>query len=316
MGSSKNVQHSLRIATNILTKIHCENDSITLRSTTAIHHETISENIMSELTSSRILRDIDIDQLASEFQSQKPFPSICIDNFLNIDFANDVADSYPSYLEAQKMGRGFHAVNERGKYQITDASVFPGPIKQLHATLASDEFLGMMSKMAGIDGLVADQELVGGGIHQTGPRGHLDVHVDFNYIVERKLHRRLNILLFFNRDWQDEWGGQLELWDKDVKVCHHKFSPIFNRCCVFQTSEISFHGVSAVKCPEDVARRSFAAYYYTPETDERMMKNVHSTVFRARPDEHLKRNVLMPLEHLGRLLKRGKQALGRKVKGK
>jgi Rps23 Pro-64 3,4-dihydroxylase Tpa1-like proline 4-hydroxylase len=275
-----------------------------------------ARNTMSELTSNAILRDLDINQLAHEFQNQKPFPSICIDNFLNIDFANEVADAFPSFEEAQKMGRGFNAVNERGKYQITDSSAFPAPIKQLHNSLASEDFLQMMSKMSGIEGLVADDELVGGGIHQTGPRGHLDVHVDFNYIVDRKLHRRLNILVFFNHDWQEQWGGNLELWDQDVKICHHKFLPIFNRCCIFQTSEISFHGVSAVKCPADACRRSFAAYYYTAESDDAFMRNVHSTVFRTRPEEHLKRNVLMPLEQLGRHLKNGKRALGRFVKPK
>lgn len=271
---------------------------------------------MSEQTSSGIIRELNVDRLASEFQNQKPYPSICIDNFLNDEFAHEVADAYPSYEEAQKMGRGFNAVNERGKYQITDSTLFPEPIKQLHETLASDEFLRMMSKMSGIDGLVADRDLVGGGIHQTGPRGHLDVHVDFNYIVERKLHRRLNILVFFNRQWQEEWGGQLELWDREVKTCHHKFSPIFNRCCVFETSEISFHGVNAVKCPDDMARRSFAAYYYTRESDNSFMENVHSTIFRARPEEHLKRNVLMPLEQLTRLLKNGRRMLGRLVKSR
>ena len=269
---------------------------------------------MSEVMRSDILRELDVEELANEFQNQKPFPSICIDNFLHEDFANEVADAYPTYEEAQEMGRGFNAVNERGKYQITDAQLFPEPIKRLHETLASDEFLGTMSRMSGIDDLKADEKMVGGGIHQTGPRGHLDVHVDFNYIVDRKLHRRLNILVFFNRDWKEEWGGKLELWDEDVKVCHRSFSPIFNRCCIFQTSEISFHGVTAVKCPEDAARRSFAAYYYTQEKDDAFMENVHSTVFRARPDEHLKRNVLMPLEQFGRMLTKSKNALKRIIK--
>ena len=269
---------------------------------------------MSELMRSNVLSDLDVEQLAKEFQRQEPFPSICIDNFLNEDFANEVADAYPTFAEAQVMGRGFNAVNERGKYQITDADVFPDPIKRLHETLASEEFLGTMSKMSGIRDLVADEKLVGGGIHQTGPRGHLDVHVDFNYIVDRKLHRRLNILVFFNREWKEEWGGKLELWDEDVKVCRHAFSPIFNRCCIFATSEVSFHGVTAVKCPKDLARRSFAAYFYTREADDSFMENVHSTVFRTRPDEHLKRNVLMPLERFSRMLKRTKSALKRIIK--
>ena len=125
----------------------------------------------------------------------------------------------------------------RGKIQVTDASKFAEPIAELNRALAAPEFLGLLSSVFEIPSLLPDEELVGGGIHQTGPRGHLDVHVDFNYIEERQLHRRLNILIYFNKDWDPEWGGNIELWDKDVKVCHHSFSPIFNRCVVFATSE-------------------------------------------------------------------------------
>jgi Rps23 Pro-64 3,4-dihydroxylase Tpa1-like proline 4-hydroxylase len=79
-------------------------------------------------------------------------------------------------------------------------------------------------------------------------------------------------------------GGNIELWDTDVKVCHHSFEPIFNRCVVFETSEISYHGVTAVKCPEGQSRRSFAACYYTKEAPAHWNGQAHSTIFRVRPD--------------------------------
>ena len=262
-----------------------------------------------------VLNPLDVEALATRFQNAKPFPSICIDNFLDEDFANEVFASFPTFEQAKEMGRGFDAVNERGKYQITNSSLFPNPIGHLHNVLSSPEFLALIGRVSGIDNLVADPELVGGGIHQTGPRGHLDVHVDFNYIADRRLHRRLNILVFFNKDWQDDWGGKLELWDKDVKVCHQSFAPLFNRCCIFRTSEISFHGVTAVNCPENVARRSFAAYYYTQENDETFRENAHSTIFRARPEEHLKRNVLMPVERFRRFVRSIRSKIARAVKG-
>ncbi len=146
-------------------------------------------------------------------------------------------------------------------------------------------------------------------------RGHLDVHVDFNYLEERQLHRRLNILIYFNKDWDPEWGGNIELWDKDVKVCHQSFSPIFNRCVVFATSEHSYHGVTAVRCPEDRTRRSFAAYYYTKEAPPHWDGAVHSTNFKARPDEVLKGHVLMPLERAGQRLRSAVADFKRKIKG-
>ncbi len=149
------------------------------------------------------------------------------------------------------MGRTFEAVNERGKVQITDANRFAPPVLKLSELLSSPEFLELLSYVMDIPHLLADPELIGGGMHQTGPRGHLDVHVDFNFIAERNLHRRLNILIYLNEDWRPEWGGAVELWDQDVRECHHSLLPIFNRCVVFETSDISFHGVTAVNCPPD-----------------------------------------------------------------
>lgn len=214
------------------------------------------------------------------------------------------------------MGRSFAAVNERGKVQITNSKVFAEPIRRLHEELASPEFLDLMSYALDVPGLMADPELVGGGIHETGPRGHLDVHVDFNYIEERDLHRRANILVYMNKNWKPEWGGNIELWDKDVKKCHHSFSPIFNRCVVFATNEISYHGVTAVKCPEGVMRKSFAAYYYTKEAPAGWTGEKHSTIFKARPNERLKKYLLMPGEKAKRTMQSTVQKLKRTLKGK
>jgi Rps23 Pro-64 3,4-dihydroxylase Tpa1-like proline 4-hydroxylase len=248
------------------------------------------------------INPIDRDQLRMQVGTAAPVKNFCIDNFLDESFAESVLAAYPSFEEALKVGTSFAAVNEKKKVQVTDSSTFAEPIAELNRELASPEFLGLLSDVFEMPDLLADEELVGGGIHQTGSRGHLDVHVDFNYIPERELHRRLNILIYFNKDWKPEWGGNIELWDAEVKHCHHSFSPIFNRCVVFETNEISYHGVTAVKCPEGMSRKSFAAYYYTREAPAHWNGVAHSTIFRARPDEVLKGNVMMPLENAKRKL--------------
>src|SRR5262249_11854767 len=242
-----------------------------------------------------MIRSIDRDELRRQVRQAQPFPYFCIDGFLDEAFAEQVFQAFPSFEEAARIGRRFRAVNEREKIQVTDATKFARPIGELTRALAAPEFCELLSFVFDIPHLLPDEALVGGGIHQTGPRGHLDVHVDFNYIEERQLHRRLNILIYFNKDWKPEWGGNIELWDKDVRVCHHSFAPSFNRCVVFETSEISFHGVTAVRCPEDHVRKSFAAYYYTKEAPPNWDGEVHSTNFKARPDEILKGSILMPL---------------------
>src|SRR4051812_1338854 len=262
-----------------------------------------------------MIRPIDKDEIRERVRRATPFPYFCIDNFLDEGFAEHVLQAFPSYEEAAQIGRTFTAVNEKKKIQVTDATKFARPIAELNRALADPGFCALLSEVFDIPKLLPDEELVGGGIHQTGPRGHLDVHVDFNYIEDRQLHRRLNILIYFNKDWKPEWGGNIELWDKDVKVCENSFSPLFNRCVVFETSEISYHGVAAVRCPEDRARKSFAAYYYTREAPPHWDGGMHSTNFKARPDEFLKGKVLMPLERAGQRLRTAVSRLKRKIKG-
>ena len=251
----------------------------------------------------RIVNPIDREAMRAQVRRAEPFPFFSIDGFLTEDFALKVAESFPSFDQAQTLGREFKSVNERCKIQICDPSKFSEPIRQLNEVLASRDFLDTISYVMEIPNLLADEELDGGGIHETGPRGHLDVHVDFNYIEKRQLHRRLNILVYFNKDWQPEWGGNIELWDKEVKVCHHSFKPVLNRCVLFETNEISCHGVTAVTCPPGVSRKSFAAYYYTKEAPPHWTGESHSTIFKARPKEVVKGKVLMPLEKLKRRIR-------------
>lgn len=261
-----------------------------------------------------LINQFDIERLKQSVSSAEPFPFFQIDNFLPEEFANSVLASYPSYGDALKEGRSFNAVNEKGKVQLTDSKTFAPAVQELNAVLAGQDWLDVLSYVMGIPKLLSDDELVGGGIHQTGPRGHLDVHVDFNYIADRKLHRRLNILIYFNKDWDPSWGGNIELWDKDVKVCKHSFTPTFNRCVVFETNEISYHGVSAVQCPEGMSRKSFAAYYYTVESPIGWDGTSHSTIFKARPDEVTKKMVSMPLEKLSRTVQGQLQGLKNSIK--
>jgi hypothetical protein len=148
----------------------------------------------------------------------------------------------------------------------------------------------------------------------------LDVHVDFNLIEDRKLHRRLNLLLYLNPVWEEAWGGQIQLWDKKVKHCRQMFAPVLNRCVIFETNDISYHGVVPVTNAAPYPRISFATYYYTREAPANWDGKVHSTIFKARPEERLRGLVLMPAEKVQRRLAAGihriKQGAKRLVAGR
>ncbi len=242
------------------------------------------------------------------FVSAPLFPHIAIDTFLDADTCRAIAAEYPTFENAKALGFSFNAVNERKKIQITDQTKFPPAVKALSDFLASPAFLADLSALTGIPHLVADQALHGGGMHMTGPHGRLDVHVDFNR-GEGDLYRRLNLLLYLNPEWDESWGGQIELWDPEVKHCGLSMPPVLGRCLIFETSQISFHGVAPLTCPPDRVRRSFATYYYTKEPPAHGDTAMHGTLFRARPDEKFRGYLLMPAERMQRAAVGGMRSL-------
>ncbi|HTO08023.1 MAG TPA: 2OG-Fe(II) oxygenase [Myxococcota bacterium] len=262
-----------------------------------------------------MIRSLDTRALNAAFRSARPFPSICIDDLFDRDFALEVARSY---ARAGAASRTFDGVNEKRKSQIVDPALFPPPVARLAQYCSSPEFRQVLSEITGIPDLLWDPKFVGGGMHQTAAHGWLDVHVDFNRLEGTGWYRRVNLLLYLNEEWRDEWGGKLELWDREVRHCVHSYAPTLNRCVIFATSDASFHGVTACTCPPEVVRRSFALYYYTREAPAGA-SHEHTTIFRARPHEHMKRYVLMPAERMKRAVrslrseagKLAKRALGR-----
>ena len=146
----------------------------------------------------------------------------------------------------------------------------------------SPEFLGWLERITGIDDLLADNQLFGGGLHQSIAGAFLNVHVDYNIHPSTKFHRRLNVLVYMNKAWEDEFEGHLELWDfsGNKKRMLEKYAPIFNRCVIFETNESSFHGhPKPLKTPKGVNRKSIATYYYSRTRPESGNSIEHNTIY-------------------------------------
>ena len=129
------------------------------------------------------IRSLDADGLRESFRTSIPFPFIAMDGLLRSEFAAELASSYPEVSEAEELGRTFRALNESGKTQVTDAAHFGESVSVLNEVLADQEWLDFLSHVTGIPKLLADEALVGGGMHLMRPESHLDVHIDFNLIV-------------------------------------------------------------------------------------------------------------------------------------
>jgi hypothetical protein len=198
---------------------------------------------------------------AAEYRRAKPFPHIALDGVLPDEVLDAVLTEFPS-----KDGDGWRRWDDANQVKLArdDASLMGDATRQLLAELNSASFINFLEQLTGIAGLIPDPHLAGGGLHQIVRGGHLDVHIDFNRHKRMRLDRRLNLLIYLNRDWQPEWGGAFELWSAGMERCEAAIPPLFNRLVVFSTSEISYHGhPHPLNCPEDRTRRSIAMYYYS-----------------------------------------------------
>ena len=152
----------------------------------------------------------------------------------------------------------------------------------------SSNFINYIEKLFNISGLIPDPHLFGGGYHETSRGGLLKIHSDNNWDTKLLLHRRVNLILYLNKDWKKEYGGNLELWNKDMTKPEKVIEPIFNRLCLFINHDYAYHGhPDPLNTPDEVKRRSIAMYYYSslpaPENEKSFLP--HSTIYKYRPNE-------------------------------
>ncbi len=226
-------------------------------------------------------------QLPQHIQSYvkaEPYPHIILDNFLEEWAAEKARGEFPAVKDAGWIH--YVHVNEK-KHGLNKMDLLPPFIQQVITEMNSPEFVAYMSKLTGIEGLLPDEMLEGGGLHQSKRGGFLNVHADFTvHPHKRTWRRRVNILIYLNKDWKPEYRGDLELWDRKMKGVVQKISPVFNRCVIFNTDEDSFHGLpDPIECPEDMTRKSIALYYFT---EEKVVPKMRSTNYQARPQDGAK----------------------------
>jgi Rps23 Pro-64 3,4-dihydroxylase Tpa1-like proline 4-hydroxylase len=220
-----------------------------------------------------------IRQKTDSFKTAKPYKHIVIDNFLSEDFANTIQSNFPSN---DKLSRHYNGLNEN-KSEGANFDNFHPAYAELRKALSSEEVRKVLEQITGVKDLYTTQDNLGAGVHQGVNGSYLDVHIDFNIHYERNIHRRLNLLIFLNKNWKEEYGGKAEMWNADVSECIQAYLPSFNRCVIFETNEISYHGYSRINIPENESRKSFYCYYYTDINDYK--GKYHDTVFKARPEE-------------------------------
>ena len=223
-------------------------------------------------------------QLSSQYQEAQPFPHIVIDKFLPETILDSVLDEFNKnenwWYDRVKWTEPYQVNKFYWPHDIETANNMPNDLPTISALvnyLNSPVMLKYLEELTGIDNLISDELLMGGGLHKITSGGKLAIHKDYNVHPVKKMYRRLNLLIYLNKDWKEEWGGNLELWDKDHTKLEVSVEPLFNRAVIFTISEDSLHGHPVpLNTPENVSRNSIALYYFTEVNPS---DNEHSVVF-------------------------------------
>jgi len=266
-----------------------------MKMSSTVERESILDALLSKDVLSRLGRIG--ETRAIEYQTAQPFPHIVIDDLLPPDLLEYALREFPT---PQQLRWIKYDDTHEIKLAFPVAEKMPASIRDVLYFLNSSQVLQFLEKLTGIDALIPDPYFTGGGLHQIERGGHLGVHADFNKLEQLRLERRLNLLLYLNKDWKEEYGGHLELWDRSMSECVKRVLPIFNRCVIFSTMDHSYHGHPLpLTCPEGRSRKSLATYYYTNGRPEEQESPSHSTLFKPRPGA-----VIKPLPRYKRVAKR------------
>lgn len=222
---------------------------------------------------------VDPAPLRESFRSGEPFPHAVIDGLFEDEALERVLADFPGPDEME--WRRFDSAEERKLGYDHRLSVVKPEIQQFLYFMNSFAMIVFLEALTGIEGLIPDPYYGGGGPHQILPGGYLGVHADFNWHPILRLDRRLNVLVYLNRDWREEYGGHLELWDREARHCVRKILPVFNRTIVFATTDFSFHGhPEPLRCPSPMTRKSISLYYYSNGRPAEERSAPHETIFR------------------------------------
>lgn len=229
-------------------------------------------------------------KLNSHYNKEFPFPHVVIDDFVYSPLLEKAWNEMKSFEYFGYDGTSYSAEHQINKFftpwcenNIRDIEIEAPATYSLMKYFNSSEFISFVEEISGIKNLLPDPTWFGGAVHKIGRGGKLDIHADYTKHRHLDIYRRLTMLIYMNKEWDLNWGGNLEIWDKEMKFCVKEIEPIFNRMVLFNVTHDSFHGhPKPMVCPEDVNRYSFSICYFTKEKSY-TIEDAHSAIWQELP---------------------------------
>ena len=213
-----------------------------------------------------------ISSLQSNYIKNRPFNHIIINNFINETFLDQVLNEIKSKDFLNSKSGGYFTINESRMNKYASLGLIKGleNFNKLLNYLNSKNFVEFLENITNIKSLIVDHTFNGAGLHVSGKEAFLKLHADYNYHQKLKVYRRLNAILFLNKRWKEDFGGSLELWNKDLSKSQVKIIPEYNKLVVFDVDDNNYHGFpDPLNMPDGVLRYSIATFYYTVERGSR-----------------------------------------------
>jgi hypothetical protein len=214
------------------------------------------------------------NRLRSAYVAAEPYPHLIVDGLWDPAVLDRIVAEYP-----RRGQRDWNAYDTAHELKETSRGLFGlAPFTQLFfALVCSPRFLGLLGEITGEHDLVADPLHHGGGLHESFRGGWLNLHTDWRQHPVLPLARRLNMIVYLNRDWDPAWGGAIELWQPGAAAAGATVDCLFNRTLIFPTTDDSLHGFpTPLACPPTRSRQSISLFYWTRDEDAvRSVKNIN-----------------------------------------
>jgi Rps23 Pro-64 3,4-dihydroxylase Tpa1-like proline 4-hydroxylase len=199
-----------------------------------------------------------INDLNKEFINNKPYPHIVINNFFKENIAKKINETFPNINDFWHL---YYNPIEY-KYAYDDVLKYPMEIYEIFNLFSTDKFISILKNITNINNLEYDPYLHGAGLHAHPKYGRLHIHLDYEKHPYTGKERRLNLIYFINDEWKEEYNGDLQLWEKNMSKCSKQIYPEFNKVTLFQTNDVSWHGLPIkIDCPENIYRKTLAYYW-------------------------------------------------------
>ncbi|TVP62596.1 MAG: 2OG-Fe(II) oxygenase [Nodularia sp. (in: Bacteria)] len=234
--------------------------------------------------------------LQQEFATDNRINTCYLDDLLNVDDVIKIYNAFPDkkYLLQLKDLREY-------KYVGIQLNKFNPILEEIVYAFQDARVVQLIAEITGFEQLMPDEYLYAGGVSLMEHGCFLNPHLDNSHDKDMINYRVLNLLYYVTPSWLETYGGNLELWDQDLKHPCRTIHSKFNRLVIMVTNKTSLHSVSPIN--HHGQRCCVSNYYFSPKPADKQ-NYYHVTSFRGRPEQKLRDIVLRGDARLRKLVRK------------